>query len=94
MCVLAEVALVVSNFVQSYELYPTRLLSPLDSSGRNTRVGCYGLLQGIEPVFPESPALQADSLTPEPQGEAPQRAQGVFVYAARETIGKQINFRD
>ena len=45
-------------------------------------------------MFPESPALQADSLTPEPQGETPQRAEGVFVYAARETIGKQINFRD
>ena len=49
------------------------LASPWDSPGRNTRVGCYGLLQGIEPESPESPALQADSLTPEPQGEAPQR---------------------
>ena len=54
-------------------------------------MGCYGLLQGIEPESPESPALQADSLTPEPQGEAPQRTQGVFVYAARETVDKQIN---
>ena len=31
----------------SYGLQPTRLLYPWDSPGKNTRVGCYFLLQGI-----------------------------------------------
>ena len=36
-----------------------------DSPGKNSGVGCHALLQGIfliEPLSPESPALQADSL--------------------------------
>ena len=47
---------------------------PWDSPGKNTGVGCHALLQedlsepGIEPTFPESPALQADSLLLSPWG--------------------------
>ena len=40
-----------------------------DSPGKNTRVGCHALLQGdlCDPgIEPRSPALQADSLLPEP----------------------------
>ena len=36
-----------------------------DFPGKSTGVGCYPLLQGIEP---RSPALQADSLLSEPPG--------------------------
>ena len=45
---------------------PARLLHPWDFQGKITGVGCYFLLQGIEPG---SPALQADSLPSEPQGK-------------------------
>ena len=31
----------------SLQLYPTRLLCPWDSPGKNTGVGCLSLLQGI-----------------------------------------------
>ena len=43
-----------------------------DSPGRNTRVGCHGLLQGILPTQGSntwSLALQADSLPSEPSGK-------------------------
>ena len=33
--------------LQPYGLQPSRLLSPWDSLGKNTAVGCYALLQGI-----------------------------------------------
>ena len=41
---------------------PARLLCPWDFPGKNTRVGCHFLLQGIfttrtEPASPESPEL-------------------------------------
>ena len=42
---------------------------PGDSPGKNTRVGCYALLQGNlhnPGIKPRSPALQADSLLSEP----------------------------
>ena len=37
----------MSDSVRPYGLYPSRLLCPWDSSGRNTRVGCHALLQEI-----------------------------------------------
>ena len=43
MCVCS----VMSNSLQSHGLQPTRLLCPWDSLGKNTRVGCHALLQGI-----------------------------------------------
>ena len=33
--------------LQSRALWPTRLLCPWDSPGKNTGVGCHALLQGI-----------------------------------------------
>ena len=42
-----EVASVVSDSVRPHRRQPTRLLSPWDSLGTNTGVGCHFLLQGI-----------------------------------------------
>ena len=41
---------VMSNSLWPYRLQPTRLLCPWNSSDKNTRVGCYYLLQGIFPI--------------------------------------------
>ena len=38
---------VMSNSFQLYGPYPTRLLCPWDSPGKNTAVSCHALLQGI-----------------------------------------------
>ena len=37
----------VSDSLRPHGLYPARLLSPWDSPGKNTRVGCRALVQGI-----------------------------------------------
>ena len=37
----------MSSSLQLYGLWPTRLLCPWDSPGKNTGVGCLALLQGI-----------------------------------------------
>ena len=47
-CVLSSS--VVSNSLQPYGLQSTRLLCPLDFSGKNIGVGCHFLLQGIFPT--------------------------------------------
>ena len=39
-----------SDSVRPHGLQPTRLLSPWDSPGKNTGVGCQALLQGIFPT--------------------------------------------
>ena len=60
----------MSNSVQPYGLYPTRLLCPWDSPGKNTGLGCHALLQGIFPTQALNLLvlcllhLQADSSTP------------------------------
>ena len=41
---------VVSDSLRPHGLYPTRLLCPSDSPGKNTAVGCHALLQGIFPT--------------------------------------------
>ena len=41
---------VMSNSLRPHGLQPTRLLSPWDSPGKNTGVGCHCLLQGIFPA--------------------------------------------
>ena len=38
---------VMSNSLQPQRLYPTRLLCPWDSPGKNAGVGCHFYLQGI-----------------------------------------------
>ena len=40
----------VSDSSQPHGLYPTSLLYPWDSPGKNTGVGCHALLQGIFPT--------------------------------------------
>ena len=42
-----SVASVMSGSLWPYGLYPTRLLCPWDSPGKNSGVGCHALLQGI-----------------------------------------------
>ena len=56
---------VVSHSLRPHGPQPTRLFCPWDFPGKNTRVGCHFLLQGLffNPwIEPSSPALQADSL--------------------------------
>ena len=72
MILLASAFLVVSDSLQPDGLQPARLLCPRDSPGKDTRVGCHALLQGIvpkpgiEPASLLSPALQARSLPAKP----------------------------
>ena len=49
-CYCYKVPSVMSNSVQLYGLQPARLLSPWDSPGKNTGMGCQALLQGIFPT--------------------------------------------
>ena len=69
------VASVVSGSSWPYGLGPVRFLSPRDSPGINTGVGCHALLQGIFPIQGSSPrlimspALQAGSLPQDPPGK-------------------------
>ena len=48
---------VASNSLKSFGLSPTRLLCSWDFSGKNTRVGCHFLLQGIFPTQGSNPHL-------------------------------------
>ena len=60
-----------SRSVMSNSLWHHGLYSPWNSSGQHTRVGTLSLLQGIfqaQGLNPGFPTLQADSLSPEPQG--------------------------
>ena len=45
------------TLLQRHELYPTRLLCPWDSPGKNTGGGCHFLLQGIFPTQESNPGL-------------------------------------
>ena len=68
--------LVMFNTLWSFGLQPARLLCTWHFPGKNTGGGCHFFLQGIfltrelNPIFPVSPALQADSLPAEPLGES------------------------
>ena len=59
---------VVSNSLQSRGLWPTRLICPWHSPGKNTGAGCHLLLQGISLTEGSNPCLlhslhwQVDSL--------------------------------
>ena len=56
MC-MHKVTSVMSDSLWPYGLYPTRLLCPWDSLGKNTGVGCPALLQGIFPIQGSNPSL-------------------------------------
>ena len=47
---MCYVTSVVSDSFQPHGQYPTRLLCPWDSPGKNTGVGCRFLLQGVFPI--------------------------------------------
>ena len=66
---------VVSDSLQPQGLWPTRLLCPWDSLGKNTWVGCHALLQalpdpGIEPRPLRSPAMAVGFFTTSATWEA------------------------
>ena len=48
---------VMSDSLQPHGLQLARLLFPWDSPGKNTRVGCHALLQGIFPMQGLNPGL-------------------------------------
>ena len=48
---------VMPDSLRPHELYPTRLLCPWDSSGKNTGVVCNFLFQGIFPTQRSNPGL-------------------------------------
>ena len=56
-CVCALNHSVVSDSMRPHRLYPTRLLCPWDSPGKNTGVGCHALLQGTFPTQGSNPGL-------------------------------------
>ena len=47
---VCSVASAVSDSLWPHGLWPSRLLCPWDSAGKNTGVGCHSLLQGIFPI--------------------------------------------
>ena len=55
---------VVSDSLWPNELLPARLLCPWDFPGKNTRVGCHFLLQGIIPTQGSNPGLLHCRQTP------------------------------
>ena len=65
----------MSDSLHLHGLWPTRLLCPRDSPGKNTGVGCHALLQGIFPTQGSNPRLlrllhwQAGSLPLAPPGK-------------------------
>ena len=54
---VSSVASVVSDSLGPYGLWPVRLLCPWDSPGKNIRVSCHALLQGIFPTQGLNPHL-------------------------------------
>ena len=70
---------VVSNFLCSHGPQPARFLCPWSFPGKNTRVGCHFIFQGIFPNQKSNPHLldllhwHADSLTLSHLGSTPQK---------------------
>ena len=59
---------VVSYFLQSHGLQPTRFLCPWTSPGKNTAMGCHFLLRGIFPPSSASAVLAGRLFTTESPG--------------------------
>ena len=76
---------VVSDSLLPHGLWPTRLLSPWDSPGKNTGVGGHVCLPdpGIEPV---SPALAGGFFTTEPPGKPPSCIRTIFKKQKRRDL--------
>ena len=73
---VCSVASVMSNSLRPYGVYPSRLLCPWDSPGKNTGVGCHALLQGafqiqgLNPCILTTPTLAGGSFTTSANWEA------------------------
>ena len=92
----------VSDSLRPHGLYPSRLLCPWNSSGKNTGASCHFLLQGIFPseglnpsLLPASPALAGRFLTTWATWEAPGATgplkpyfpvDSLFIYWGRKTL--------
>ena len=55
LCVHVLSRSVVSDSLRPHGLWPTRLLCPWDSPGKNTGVGGHALLQGVFPTQGSNP---------------------------------------
>ena len=70
-----QVTSVVSDSLQHYGPWPTRLPWPWGFPGKNSEVGCHSFLQGdlpdpgTKPTSPASPALAGRFLIPRPPGK-------------------------
>ena len=62
----------LQNIIMSDSLQPHGLYVPWNSSSQHTGMGSLSLSRGFSQpgIRPKSPALQANSLPPEPQGES------------------------
>ena len=56
-CCCCLLTSVMSDSLQPYGLWPSRLLCPWNFPGQNTGVGCHVLLQGIFPTQGSNPGL-------------------------------------
>ena len=59
---LLSCSVVSSYSLQPHGLQPARLLSPWDSPGKNTGVGCPALFQGIFPTQGSNPCVMSPAL--------------------------------
>ena len=79
-----QVTSVVPNSVWSHGLWPTRLLCPWCSPGKNTGVGCHAFLQGIFPTQGWNPGLlhhlQAGSLSLAPPEKPPSTHNSSYLF--------------
>ena len=84
---------VVSDSYRPLGLQPTRLLCPWDYPGKNTRVGCYFLLQGNESTSPMAPAQGGGFFTTESMVK-PKKQSGrlnkTVIYTFKKKLIKKI----
>ena len=62
-CYAMLICSVVSDSLRPHGLWPIRLLCPRDPPGKNTRVSCHFLFQGIFPTQGSNPGLPHCSWT-------------------------------
>ena len=76
---------VVSDSLQPYGLWPTRLLCPWDCPGKNTGLDCHALLQGIFPTQGSNRCLlrllhwQVGSLPQAPPGKPKSKSRNLLI---------------
>ena len=81
--------LVGSNSLGPHRPQPARILSPWDSPGKNTKVGCYFLLQGIFLTQGLNPGLlhllpwQTDSLPLSHRGSSFKKSREHIAFSSR-----------